>query len=95
MNEVEKDTYSIQDELSQLDTWTKDWIRMLKDMSDTAEQGIKNLEQNSMGSVVSNLKQKLEESKIESLESRVKNMGTDVSNLRQNLRANIKDEEEV
>ena len=48
-----------------------------------------------MGLVVSNLKQRLEESKIESLESRVKNMGTDVSNLRQNLRANIKDEEEV
>ena len=95
MNEVEKDTYSIQDELSQLDTWAKDWIRMLKDMSDTAEQGIKNLEQNSMGLVVSNLKQRLEESKIESLESRVKNMGTDVSNLKQNLRANIKEEEEV
>ena len=61
MNKVEKDTYTIQDELSQLDTWAKDWIRMLKDMSDTAEQDIKNLEQNSMGSVVSNLKQKLEE----------------------------------
>ena len=73
MKKVEKDTYPIQDELSQLDTWAKDRIRILKDMSDTAEQGIKNLEQDIMGSVVSNLKQNLEELKLKvwSQESRI------------------------
>ena len=42
-------------------------------MSDIAEQGIKNLEQDIMGSVVSNLKQKLEELKLKvwSQESRI------------------------